>query len=245
VPSDRGTLPRPIPSGAQDQGGWPEAAAPAGRRLPTGRRERKPALAAFALLLIAGGALAAGLLVVQSGKRVAAIEITQQVGEGRPLPLAAMRQVEVASGTGLNYIPWAEAGQVTRFFAATTIPPGTLLTSGMVAQASAVTTGRDILGLALRDGQWPGQLKTGDHVGIYAVTGPGGGSGGCPGTGGAVLAGDAIVVDVVPPGGGTLAAGPQDGTTDVTVAVDPADAGAVACDAAAGNVSVVVLPAGG
>jgi hypothetical protein len=35
---------------------------------------------------------------------------------------------------------------------------------------------------------------------------------------------------------------PQAGATDVSVAVNPADAGAVACDAAAGNVAVVVLP---
>jgi hypothetical protein len=234
MPSDRGTIQRPVPS--QDQGIPP----PAGRRLPTARRERRPALAAFALLLIAGGALAAGLLVVQSGKRVAAIEISQQVGVGQQLPLAAMRPVQVASGTGLSYVPWSAAGQVARFFAATTIPPGTLLTSAMVARASAAAPGRDTLGLALKDGQWPGQLTAGDHVGIYAVSGQGGGSGGCPGTGGSVLAANAVVVDV-----GTPGAGPQDGTTDVTVAVDPADAGAVACAAAAGNVSVAVLPLGG
>jgi hypothetical protein len=239
--SDRGTMPRPL---TPDQGAWPEATTPSSRRLPSARRERKPALAAFALLLILGGALAAGLLVIQSGKRVAAIEISQQVSAGQPIPLGAMREVQVASGTGLNYVPWAEASQVARFFAATTIPSGTLLTSSMVARASAVTTGKDILGLALKDGQWPGQLKVGDHVGIYAVTGSSG-SGGCPGPAGAVLASGAVVVNVLASGGGPLGSGAPGGTTDVTVAVDPTQAGAVACDAAAGNVAVVVLPTGG
>jgi hypothetical protein len=232
-------------SGAQDQGIWPDASSGSSRRLPSARRERKPALAAFALLLIVGGALAAGLLVVQSGKRVAAIEISQQVGAGQRIPLAAVQQVQVASGTGLAYVPWAEASQVTRFYAATTIPPGTLLTSAMVAQSSGVTAGRDILGLALRDGQWPAQLKVGDHVGIFAVSGQSSGGTGCPGSGGTALASDAVVVNVVTAGSGSLVAGSQNGTTDVTVAVSPADAGAVACDAAAGNVAVVVLPAGG
>ena len=87
MPSERGTIQRGLASETQGQGTWPEATAPSSRRLPTARRERKPALAAFALLLIIGGALAAGLLVVQSGKRVTAIEISQQVGAGQRIPL--------------------------------------------------------------------------------------------------------------------------------------------------------------
>jgi hypothetical protein len=244
MPSDRGTIQRGLASEAQGQGTWPEATAPSSRRLPAARRERKPVLAACALLLIIGGALAAGLLVVQSGKRVTAIEITQPVGAGQRIPAGAMQPVQVASGTGLDYIPWAEAGQVARFYAATTIPPGTLLTSAMVARASGVTTGQDVLGLALKDGQLPAQLKAGDHVGIYAVSGQASGSAGCPGAGGDALTGDAVVVSVLTPGNGSLAGSPG-GTTDVTVAVSPADAGAVACAAAAGNVAVVVLPPAG
>ena len=80
MPSDRGTMQRGLPSDAQDQGVWRDAAAPPSRRLPSARRERKPALAAFALLLIVGGALRAGLLVIPSGKRGAAIEIAQEPG---------------------------------------------------------------------------------------------------------------------------------------------------------------------
>jgi len=240
MPSERGTIQRGLASETQGQGTWPEATAPSSRRLPTAHRERKPALAAFALLLIMGGALAAGLLVVQSGKRVTAIEITQQVGAGQRIPLGAMQQIQVASGTGLDYVPWAEASQVTRFYAATTIPPGTVLTGAMVARVSGVAIGRDILGLALKDGQLPAQLKGGDHVRIYAVSGQASGSAGCPGVSGAALTGDAVVVSVLTPGNGS-----SGGTTDVTVAVSPADAGAVACDAAAGNVAVVVLPPAG
>ena len=244
MPSERGTIQRGLASETQGQGTWPEATAPSSRRLPTARRERKPALAAFALLLIIGGALAAGLLVVQSGKRVTAIEISQQVGAGQRIPLGAMQQIQVASGTGLDYVPWTESGQVARFYAATMIPPGTLLTGAMVARVSGIAAGRDILGLALKDGQLPAQLKAGDHVGLYAVSGQAGGSAGCPRAGGAALTGDAVIVSVLTPANGSLA-GSSSGTTDVTVAVSPADAGAVACGAAAGNVAVVVLPPAG
>src|SRR5436190_21182077 len=121
MPSERGTIQRGLASETQGQGTWPEATAPSSRRLPTARRERKPALAAFALLLIVGGALAAGLLVVQSGKRVASIEISQQVGAGQRIPLSAMQQVLVAAGAGRNVVSGDKVGQAVRFTVASTI----------------------------------------------------------------------------------------------------------------------------
>ena len=69
MPGDRGTLTRGAQP-AQDNGRRP--AAPGSRRPPRVTRERKPALAALALLLIAGGALGAAYLVLQNGHRVAA-----------------------------------------------------------------------------------------------------------------------------------------------------------------------------
>lgn len=240
MPTDRGTMQRGLTPGGPDQATWPEVTSPSSRKLPSAQRERKPVLAALALLLIVGGALAAGFLVIQSGKRVAAIEISQRVTVGQRIPLSALQEVQVSSDTGLGYVPWAEASQVTRFYAATTLPPGTLLTSAMVAQGSNITAGRDILGLALKDGQWPAQLQAGDHVVIYAVSGQSSTAAGCPGTGGAAVASDAIVMFVSSQG---VNGAPQGGTTDVTVAVNTANAGAVACNAAAGNVAVGVLPA--
>ena len=79
MPTDRGTLPRGKAGRADQQTTWAPTA-PAARRLPAPARERKPALAALAVLLILGGALGAGFLVLQSGKRVAAIEISTRIG---------------------------------------------------------------------------------------------------------------------------------------------------------------------
>ena len=131
--SDRGTIPRGTGAGA-DAGAWPEPTSPAGRRLPSAPRERKPALAALALLLIVGGALGAAYLVVQNGQRVSAIEITQQLGPGQQIPASALQEVQIAAGGGPSYVPWSEACQVTQFYAATAIPPGTLLTNLMCSQ---------------------------------------------------------------------------------------------------------------
>lgn len=241
---DRGTMQRGLTSGTADQAMWPEATSPAGRRLPSAPRERKPALAALALLLIVGGALGAGFLVLRSGQRVPAIEISQQVGAGQRIPLSAMQEVQVPA-TGISYVSWDARASVTRYYAATTLPPGTLLTNAMVARASGTSAGRDVLGLALKEGQLPGNLAVGDRVAIFAVSGQSSSSAGCPGSGGTTLSGDASVLSVNGSGSGNLAGSAQSGSTDVTVAVSPASAGAVACNAAAGNVAVVVLPPGG
>jgi hypothetical protein len=242
--SDRGTMQRGPAPGIDQPGAWSEPTAPAGRRVPSAPRERKPVLAALAVLLILGGAAGAGLLVLQSGKRVAAVEISQQIGAGQKIPLSAMQEIQIASGTGLSYVPWNEASQVTQFYAASAIPPGTLLTSAMVVRANAVTTGKYVLGLALKDGQWPVQLAIGDHVAIYAVSAAAAGTG-CRAAAGFPLAPDAIVLAMG--GSGASSSGPSSSSaaTDVTVAVSPADAGAVACNASGQNVALALLPAGG
>ena len=253
MPSDRGTLPRGSArsgsaggglagsgfAGGNDQRtGWPEPTAPVGRRLPSAPRERKPALAALAVLLIIGGALGAGFLVIQSGKRVAAIEISQQIGAGQQIPLSAIQQVQITAGSGLAYVPWAEAGQVARYFTITTIPPGTLLTRQMVATTGTSVAGRAVLGLALKDGQLPRGLQDGDHIDIYQVSDA---QETCPGDSGGTLAADAVVLAIGTPS----ATSGSTAIADVEVAVNPSDAGPVACSAANGIVGIAVLPDGG
>src|SRR5690242_11247369 len=167
---DRGTLARGATPTAQGRDSWPRPTAPASRRPPQVARERRPALAALALLLIVGGALGAAYLVLQNGHRVAAIEVTQQLGAGQQIPLGALREVDIAVSGGFAYVPWSEAGQVSRFYAASAIPPGTLLTSPMVARVNGLASGKSVVGLALKDGQLPDGLQAGDHVSLYQVS---------------------------------------------------------------------------
>jgi hypothetical protein len=95
-----------------------------------------------------------------------------------------------------------------------------------------------VLGLALKDGQLPHGLQDGDHIDIYQVSDA---QETCPGGSGGTLAADAIVLAIAAPStvsGSTAVA-------DVEIAVNPSDAGAVACNAANGIVSIAVLPNGG
>jgi len=245
MPHDRDARPTSAPpftrglAGAADQPpAWAEPTAPGARRLPGRPRERKPALAALAVLLILGGALAAGFLVLQSGQRVAAIEISAPVGAGQRIPPGAMQQVQIAAGSGLDYVPWAEASQVSRFFTVSAIPPGTLLTRAMVAATGTSVTGKAVLGLALKDGQLPRGLQDGDHIAIFQVSDA---QETCPGGSGGLLTSNALVLAI----GAPAATSGGQAQADVEVAVNPADAGAVACNAANGIVGIAMLPAGG
>ena len=236
--SDRGTLSRGAGPGADHP--VPSApTAPAGRRLPGAPRERRPALAALAILLIIGGGLAAAALVLASGKRETAIEITEPVAQGQPIPIAAMQQVQVASGTGVHYALWSQRFSVARTYAATAIPAGTVLTTGLASSSGASLQGKVFVGLALKDGQLPGGLAPGQTVAVYAVSSSGGGSTGCPVTVGDLISGDAVVQSI-----GSASSGSGNGTTDVTVAVSPSEAGKVSCSASAGGVAIATVPGG-
>jgi hypothetical protein len=233
--SDRGTtMHRGLARGGEPQGDWAQPTAPSARKLPGSPRERKPALAALAVVLILGGALAAGYLMLQSGKRADAIQISREIGQGQQIPLSAMQEVQVPANSGLHYVPWSQASQVARTFAATAIPPGTLLTPNMAVSTNGLTNGRTVMGLALKDGQLPSGLTVGDRINIYEVRDA---SEACPGAPGSLLSGDAVVLGVSTPSSASSSA-----VADVEVAVNPSTAGPVACNAANGILGVAVAP---
>src|ERR1700761_2356295 len=122
MPSDRGTtVHRGLAPNGEPQGDWAQPTSPSARKLPGSPRERKPALAALAVGLILGGALAVGYLMRQSGKRDDAIQISKEIGQGQQIPLSARTGDQVPASPGLHYVPWSEASQVPRSFAATSI----------------------------------------------------------------------------------------------------------------------------
>ena len=245
--SDRGTLPRGAV--ADQQASWAEPTAPGGRRMPSAPRERKPALAALAVLLVALGAVAAGYLVINAGHRVGAVEITQQVGQGQRIPASAIKEVEIASNSGINYVAWQYANRVAGVYAAVQIPAGTLLTSAMTTATNNLAAGKVQVGLSLKPGQAPGNLLIGQTVEAFGVgTGSGcgatagggtGGTGGGNGTGPGVPITTGVIASVF---GSTAANG---STATVTLAVPDADAGVLACYASAGDVAIALTPGSG
>ncbi|WP_192809070.1 hypothetical protein [Actinomadura montaniterrae] len=207
-----------------------------GQRLPVSPRERKPALAALAVLLILGGALASAYLVMASGQRVSAIRIAQPVAAGQQIPQSALEEVQIGD-TGVQFINWSERLNVSRYYASVPLVKGALLTNGMISRTDEAAKGRLVVGLALKPGQLPsGGVESGKKVTLYAV---GNGSGGGP-RAGTVLAAEAIVINVGGGGGDRL----RSDQTTVDVAVAPADAPQVTEAASAGTVALALIPDG-
>jgi hypothetical protein len=241
--SDRGTLPRGAV--ADQQASWAEPTAPGGRRMPSAPRERKPALAAVAILLVALGAASAGYLVLNAGHRVGAVEITQAVGQGQQIPASAIKEVQINSDTDVHYVAWQFASRVTAVFAAVQIPAGTLLTREMTEAASNLTAGKVEVGLSLKPGQAPTDLLIGQTVRAFPV-GTGSGCGGANGNGGAgatVTPGEPITTGtIVSVSGSTTTNG---STAAVTLAVPETDAGVLTCYASAQDVAIALSPRSG
>jgi hypothetical protein len=212
-----------------------------GQRLPVPPRERKPALAALAVLLILGGALVSAYLVISSGNMVSAIQIRQQVAAGQKIPLSAMQEIQISANSDLEYVRWSDRARFSQAYAVVTLVPGTLLTGGMASAPgnNPGAQGKMIVGLALKPGQLPATgLDPGDQVSVYAVGGQGGGQGAIPP--GTLLAEQAVVHDIARPGEDDL----QSDLIQVSVAVPTEQAARVTQAASAGAAAVVLIPPG-
>jgi hypothetical protein len=221
-----------------DTSGRPSLGVSSGHRIPVPRRERKPAMAALAVLLIVGGALVSAYLVMASGERVPVIRVGRQVAAGQQIPADALQEVQVSATGGLDYIPWTDRGQVTRTFATVTLVKGALLTNGMISSASSVAKGTVVIGLALKPGQLPaGGVQPGDRVALYAVAAQSDQSGG---QNSPLLAPAATVYDVAQAGQNDV----QSDQVQVSVTVPIDQAPQVTQAASAGGVAVALLSAG-
>ena len=216
--------------------------------MPSAPRERKPALAALAVLLVALGAVAAGYLVINAGHRVGAVEITQEVGQGQRIPASAIKEVEIASNTGISYVAWQYANRVAGVYAAVQIPAGTLLTPAMTTATNNLAAGKVQVGLSLKPGQAPADLLIGQSVEAFGVgtgTGCGGGTGGTGGTGTGNAAGPGVPITTGTIASVTGSTASNGSTAAVTLAVPSADAGVLACYASAGDVAIALTPGSG
>ncbi len=219
-----------------------------GSRLPVAPRERKPALAALAVLLILVGALGATVMVLRAGNKVSVVEVTADVAVGDKIPLSAMREVMVADGTDVKYIRWNQRQDLaSNWRAATNLTSGSIVVNSMITQKSEVlAAGKTLVGLSLKKGQFPSGLADGLTVAAYLVgndvksSGDSSGSSGSSGsTGGAEpISGNLVIKDIDTGSNSSFG----DGSETITVIADAADAGALATASAAGDVSLVLVP---
>jgi hypothetical protein len=231
--------------GAASGGGARPAAAPAGSRLPSAPRERRPALAALAVLLILGGALVSTSLVLSSGDRVSAIALSANVQAGQQIPREALVEVKVPRSDGPRYVTYNDANvkAASTAYARYPLVKGSLLLQEQTMSSNEAERGQVSVGLVLKPGQFPAELSQGQIVAAYQVGEAGTGTRRGNGTGNGPLVAKARVLKVNAGDGKNRLAGGDE--TFVTVAVDEQDAGVLAPVAAKGDVVLVLLPAGG
>lgn len=164
-PSGSPAAPRPaVPLGPGGPGG------PV--RPPTAARERRPALAALALLLIAVGVLASVYLQMQAGNRVGVIELTQRVPQGQLITSGEITEVMVAQDSGINYVTWSQRGLLAKYTAQTDLVAGTILVGQELTTAPAANGSTATIPVTLKAGQYPPTIEVGDTVNAYYVGPP-------------------------------------------------------------------------
>lgn len=220
-----------------------------GERLPTAPRERKPALAALAVLLILLGAFGAVLTVVRASHKESYVEVTQAVAAGDQIPESAIRSVDLSDDSGLGLIRWEQRGDLlNNYRAAVTLVPDSILSSNMITKKDNVLTqGKSLVGLSLQDGQFPrNSLNVGDSVAAYLVgsdaTKDSGDDSSDSGSGGSSQQSTLISNKLIVKSIDVDTSGSGGGNTYVTVLADTADAGPLTIAASAGDVTLVRIP---
>jgi len=217
----------------------PQRAAPELRVGPPAR-ERRPALAVAAVMLILVSAAVVATLLVRAGDRTEVLAVARTVPVGRQVTVSDLKRARISSDPGLHTIPVSAAADVVGKVAATTLVPGTLLTPEQLGPSELPGRGQAIVGLDLKGAQMPvpaERLQPGTSVQIVATPSPEGASaaeGAGPGEDG-VLIGRAAVFSV--------AADEASGTVHVAVVVAQPEVAKVLRAAALGRVALAVLPA--
>lgn len=146
------------------------ASGPADRAQVSPPRQRRPALAALALLLIVGGALVAGLLAVRMDSRVPVLVAARDIEAGAEITADDLKTVPV-SASDLDLIGEEYADQVVGAFAATSIPANTALDERMVTTKDPIDDSKAVVSVPLDPKLTPAdRVQAGDLVQIVRAS---------------------------------------------------------------------------
>ena len=138
-------------------------------RLPSAPRERRPLLAALAVLLIVGGALLAGLLAVQMDKRVQMLAAADTIQAGQTIAKEDLVSASVSSDLR-TLIPADQIDQVIGRTARVEVAKGQLLDASQIATAPVPGEDQQVVGVSVASGRFPaGGLGAGDMVDVVDV----------------------------------------------------------------------------
>jgi hypothetical protein len=116
------------------------------------------------VLLIAGCAIGFSSAWLRAGGREQVLVAANNVPAGGVLTSSDLRSAQMSIGTGVNFISAADGNQVVGRAVTSAITAGTLLVPSDVTGNPGPPSGRAVVGLALKPGQYPANIETGDRV---------------------------------------------------------------------------------
>lgn len=205
-------------------------------RLPVQSRDRRPALAALALLLIVGGGLGAGLIVYRTGQQTDVLVAARTIHPGDTISASDLDTVRISGGSSSTVAATNEHSYINAV-AVTTVPSGALINSLMFHSRSGVLPSNgQALGISVPAAQRPSsQFSAGDVVQAYYVQTANSSAGEVPPTA-SKIADPLLVIGVHTSSG--------DGSSIVSVLVNSDTAAALAIPASHGQVVLTRLPPG-
>lgn len=138
-------------------------------RLPVQSRDRRPALAALALLLVVAGGLGAGLVVYRSGQKTDVLVAAHEIKPGQQVTSGDFTTARASIDSG-SVVAASNRGNFVGSYAVSDIPGGTLVSAQMFQATDLAPPGSVTLGVNVSDQLRPaGGLSVGDIVRAYYV----------------------------------------------------------------------------
>ena len=206
-----------------------------GSSVAPARRRQVPWIV-LGVFLVVGFALMFAVVSLRASNTTRVLALTRSVSAGHVLHAGDLREVRVSAGSGLASVPATSESSVVGRPVAVPLAAGALLTPNALGTARSLTTGQAVVGLALKPGQFPPGLTSGDHVRVVDTSGASAGT-----------SSSSARAPVAPATGIVLAAmasSSGDGSIVVSLRVADGDANGVALLTSAGHASLVLVPAG-
>lgn len=198
----------------------------------SGRRRSVPYLLLGVLLVVvcAAGGVFAGM---QLGNRESVLALARPVAVGQILTAQDLKQVSMASDSGMDLVLASSASAVVGQPLAFSLPAGSLVTRSVLGAPQVPQQGKAIAAVGLKPGQFPPDLSPGTTVAVLTTPGQGTATGTSTGQ---TSSWTAVVTGI--------ATRDTDQTAVVSLQLSDSDARALA-SAPAGQLSLVAIAGGG
>lgn len=211
----------------------PARSGASGNRLPSRPRDKRPALALLALLLVLLGALGSALLVYRTANRTEVLVANDTIRQGQSVTADDFDVVEVAYDEGTQLVPAASLSQFVGANSVTHIPAGSIISPQMFTPTTLAPEGAQLVGVVVPTVGRPADgFQVNDIVRVYTTAGPG-----------AEEAGEA---EEIVPAAKIVSTTPVSETRDtlhVTLLLPEDVAAEVITASAAGTAALAILPA--